>query len=51
MFVSVGFFFFFFAASQEDAMHVVVDRHLITGQNMQSTLLAVNNLILLCNAK
>lgn len=48
MFVSVGVFF---TASQEDAMHVVVDRHLITGQNVQSTLLAVNNLILLCNAK
>lgn len=42
---------FDFLASQEDAVHVVVDRHLITGQNMQSTSLAVNNLILLCNAK
>ena len=40
-----------FPASQEDAVHIVVDRHLITGQNMQSTSLAVNNLILLCNAK
>uniref|UniRef100_A0A3B5QXP3 Glutamine amidotransferase-like class 1 domain-containing protein 1 n=2 Tax=Xiphophorus TaxID=8082 RepID=A0A3B5QXP3_XIPMA len=35
----------------EDAVHVVVDRHVITGQNQQSTSLAVNNLILLCNAK
>uniref|UniRef100_A0A8P4FWX2 Glutamine amidotransferase-like class 1 domain-containing protein 1 n=1 Tax=Dicentrarchus labrax TaxID=13489 RepID=A0A8P4FWX2_DICLA len=35
----------------EDAVHVVIDRHLITGQNMQSTSLAVNNLILLCGAK
>lgn len=43
--------FFFFPASKEDAVHVVIDRHLITGQNMQSTLLAVNNLILLCGAK
>ncbi|KAM4573780.1 glutamine amidotransferase-like class 1 domain-containing protein 1 [Odontesthes bonariensis] len=40
-----------YTASQEDAVHIVVDRHLITGQNMQSTSLAVNNLILLCNAK
>lgn len=45
------FFFFFFPASKEDAVHVVIDRHLITGQNVQSTLLAVNNLILLCGAK
>lgn len=44
-------FFFCPAASKEDAVHVVVDRHLVTGQNMQSTSLAVNNLILLCNAK
>lgn len=40
-----------YTASQEDAVHVVIDRHLITGQNMQSTSLAVNNLMLLCNAK
>ncbi|XP_070763253.1 glutamine amidotransferase-like class 1 domain-containing protein 1 isoform X2 [Enoplosus armatus] len=40
-----------YTASQEDAVHVVIDRHLITGQNMQSTSLAVNNLILLCSAK
>ncbi|KAF3854895.1 hypothetical protein F7725_022950 [Dissostichus mawsoni] len=40
-----------YTASQEDAVHVVIDRHLITGQNMQSTSLAVNNLILLSNAK
>lgn len=39
------------SASQEDAVHVVIDRHLITGQNMESTSLAVNNLILLCSAK
>uniref|UniRef100_A0A3B3XS71 Glutamine amidotransferase-like class 1 domain-containing protein 1 n=1 Tax=Poecilia mexicana TaxID=48701 RepID=A0A3B3XS71_9TELE len=39
------------STSQEDAVHVVVDRHVITGQNQQSTSLAVNNLILLCNAK
>ncbi|CAK6961452.1 glutamine amidotransferase-like class 1 domain-containing protein 1 [Scomber scombrus] len=40
-----------YTASQEDALHVVIDRHLITGQNMQSTSLAVNNLILLFSAK
>lgn len=44
-------FFLLFPASKEDAVHVVIDRHLITGQNVQSTLLAVNNLILLCGAK
>ncbi|AWP08356.1 putative EF-hand calcium-binding domain-containing protein 4A-like [Scophthalmus maximus] len=40
-----------FTASEEDAVHVVVDRHLITGQNVQSTSLAVHNLILLCGSK
>ncbi|XP_068073398.1 glutamine amidotransferase-like class 1 domain-containing protein 1 isoform X1 [Danio rerio] len=38
-----------YTASIEDAVHVVLDRHLITGQNIQSTTAAVNNLILLCN--
>lgn len=38
-----------YTASQEDAVHVVIDRHLITGQNVQSTSLAVNNLMLLCS--
>ncbi|XP_053741637.1 glutamine amidotransferase-like class 1 domain-containing protein 1 [Synchiropus splendidus] len=40
-----------YSASQEDAVHVVIDRHLVTAQNEQSTSLAVNNLILLCNGK
>lgn len=40
-----------YTASQEDAVHVVIDRHLITGQNVQSTTLAVNNLMLLCSNK
>uniref|UniRef100_UPI003AAAB56E glutamine amidotransferase-like class 1 domain-containing protein 1 isoform X2 n=1 Tax=Centroberyx gerrardi TaxID=166262 RepID=UPI003AAAB56E len=40
-----------YTASQEDAMHVVIDRHLVTGQNLQSTSVAVNNLILLCSGK
>ncbi|XP_010901469.1 glutamine amidotransferase-like class 1 domain-containing protein 1 [Esox lucius] len=40
-----------YTASQEDAVHVVIDRHLVTGQNSQSTSVAVSNLILLCNGK
>ncbi|XP_067293210.1 glutamine amidotransferase-like class 1 domain-containing protein 1 [Pseudorasbora parva] len=40
-----------YTASIEDAVHVVLDRHLVTGQNTQSTSAAVNNLILLCNSK
>ncbi|XP_036817325.1 glutamine amidotransferase-like class 1 domain-containing protein 1 isoform X1 [Oncorhynchus mykiss] len=40
-----------YTASQEDAVHVVIDRHLVTGQNILSTSVAVNNLILLCNGK
>lgn len=39
------------AASQEDALHVVLDRHLVTGQNVQSTTAAVNNLILLFTSR
>ena len=31
--------------------HVVVDSHVVTGQNEQSTLTAVQNLILMCNAR
>jgi putative intracellular protease/amidase len=34
-----------------DEVHVVVDRHLITGQNEQSTLTAVQNLMIQCNQK
>ena len=30
-------------------VHVVVDRHLVTGQNEASTLTAVQNLVLICN--
>ncbi|XP_076328713.1 glutamine amidotransferase-like class 1 domain-containing protein 1 isoform X2 [Tachypleus tridentatus] len=40
-----------YSSSEPDEVHVVVDRHLITGQNEQSTLTAVQNLILLCNQK
>ncbi|XP_046553773.1 glutamine amidotransferase-like class 1 domain-containing protein 1 [Haliotis rubra] len=37
--------------SRADAIHVVIDRHVITGQNIQSTLTAVQNLILMCSQK
>lgn len=40
-----------FSASEPDAMHVVLDRHLVTGQNDNSTLPAIHNLILLCNSR
>jgi len=40
-----------FSASKNDCVHVVIDRHLITGQNDMSTLPAVQNVILLCNAR
>jgi len=39
-----------YTASEPDSVHVVIDRHLVTGQNSQSTLTAVQNLILMCNA-
>lgn len=39
-----------YTATQEDAVHVVVDRHLVTGQNIQSTSVAVSNLVLLSNS-
>ncbi|GAB1598812.1 glutamine amidotransferase-like class 1 domain-containing protein 1 isoform X1 [Argonauta hians] len=40
-----------YSSSECDAIHIIVDRHLVTGQNVQSTLIAVQNLILLCNQK
>ncbi|XP_038663640.1 glutamine amidotransferase-like class 1 domain-containing protein 1 isoform X5 [Scyliorhinus canicula] len=40
-----------FKSSKPDTVHVVFDRHLITGQNDQSTLTAIQNLILCCNAR
>ncbi|XP_021917830.1 glutamine amidotransferase-like class 1 domain-containing protein 1 isoform X1 [Zootermopsis nevadensis] len=40
-----------FATSEPDCVHVVVDRHLVTGQNEASTLTAVQNLVLLCNQR
>ena len=48
---SIIFFVLFFSATEPDGMHVIIDRHLITGQNDTSTLSAVQNLILLCNAR
>ena len=47
-----GFLRFLFAGSGEpDSVHVVIDRHVITGQNVQSTIMAVQNLILMCSQK
>ncbi|KAM9301524.1 glutamine amidotransferase-like class 1 domain-containing protein 1 [Gastrophryne carolinensis] len=40
-----------FSASEPEAVHVVLDRHLITGQNENSTMMAVQNLVLLCNGR
>ncbi|XP_031798430.1 glutamine amidotransferase-like class 1 domain-containing protein 1 isoform X1 [Sarcophilus harrisii] len=40
-----------FSASQPDAVHVVLDRHLVTGQNEASTVLAVQNLVFLCGSR
>ena len=40
-----------YSRTETDCMHVVIDRHVITGQNDVSTLSAVQNLILLCNAR
>ncbi|GFO01062.1 parkinson disease 7 domain-containing protein 1-like [Plakobranchus ocellatus] len=38
-----------YTASEPDCNHVVIDRHVITGQNTQSTVTAVQNLILMCS--
>uniref|UniRef100_A0A4W2IQI3 Glutamine amidotransferase-like class 1 domain-containing protein 1 n=1 Tax=Bos indicus x Bos taurus TaxID=30522 RepID=A0A4W2IQI3_BOBOX len=40
-----------FSASEPDAMHVVLDRHLVTGQNASSTIPAVQNLLFLCGSR
>ncbi|XP_065177093.1 glutamine amidotransferase-like class 1 domain-containing protein 1 [Sycon ciliatum] len=40
-----------FSSNFTDGNHVVIDRHVITGQNDLSTLTAVQNLILLGNAR
>ncbi|XP_010844109.1 PREDICTED: Parkinson disease 7 domain-containing protein 1 [Bison bison bison] len=40
-----------FSASEPDAMHVVLDRHLVTGQNASSTVPAVQNLLFLCGSR
>lgn len=40
-----------FSASEPDAVHVVLDRHLVTGQNTRSTMPAVQNLLFLCGAR
>lgn len=38
-------------SDRADEVHVVVDRHLVTGQNEKSTTTAVQNLVILCNEK
>ncbi|XP_073720764.1 glutamine amidotransferase-like class 1 domain-containing protein 1 [Misgurnus anguillicaudatus] len=40
-----------YTASVEDAVHVVLDRHLVTGQNDESSVVAINNLILMFNSR
>ncbi|XP_016075103.1 PREDICTED: Parkinson disease 7 domain-containing protein 1, partial [Miniopterus natalensis] len=40
-----------FSASEPDAVHVVLDRHLVTGQNTSSTVPAVQNLLFLCGSR
>lgn len=44
-------FLLLYVASKPDAVHVVLDRHLVTGQNENSTLPAVQNLLMLCNVR
>jgi len=39
----------FCSGSEVDMVHCVVDRNLITGQNDQSTVVAVQNVILACS--
>lgn len=38
-------------SGEVDSVHVIIDRHVITGQNQQSTITAVQNLILMCSQK
>lgn len=40
-----------YSSSKSNGVHVVIDDHLVTGQNTQSTLTSVQNLILLSNAR
>lgn len=39
------------SASEPGAMHVVLDRHLVTGQNASSTIPAVHSLFFLCGSR
>lgn len=41
----------FSASGEPEAVHVCVDRNLVTGQNEASTLTAVQNLVLLANQR
>lgn len=40
-----------YTATEADGVHVVIDRTVITGQNIPSTVTAVQNLILMCSQK
>jgi putative intracellular protease/amidase len=40
-----------YSCSEPDAVHCIIDRHIITGQNDQSTVIAIQNLILLCSQR
>ncbi|XP_065912568.1 glutamine amidotransferase-like class 1 domain-containing protein 1 [Dysidea avara] len=40
-----------YSASQDDKVHVVIHDNLITGQNDQSNLTAIQNLVLLCSQR
>ena len=40
-----------YTATEPRGIHVVIDRFLITGQNYQSTVTAVQNLVLMCSQK
>ena len=40
-----------FSGSEPHRVHVIVDRNLVTGQNDSSSVIAVQNCILLCNNK
>jgi len=39
------------SGSEVDMVHCIVDRNLITGQNDQSTVIAIQNVILACSAQ
>ncbi|KAH3890419.1 glutamine amidotransferase-like class 1 domain-containing protein 1 [Dreissena polymorpha] len=38
-------------SGEPDSVHVVIDRHVITGQNVMSTITAAQNLVLMCSQR